>query len=137
MLDRLDDKLYFQNSQKYPIHYEFASKHLSAPAHPPVPSLSEFNRTEYYSLDRRFVLGAVTYYSGPKIWALELSPYDTASKEMIEQLFTAVKDKAFFGRQAGLPSDVGGDRGGGRERCRRAYRSRRPTRSSPASTTSR
>ena len=71
--------------QKYQIHYEFASAHLSGDGQPIVPSLAEFNRTEYYSPDRRFLLGAVTYYEGPDVWALEIAPYDTACAEMIEQ----------------------------------------------------
>ena len=108
-----------------------------APAHPLVPSLSEFNRTEYYSLDRRFILGAVTYYEGPQIWALELSPYDTASKEMITQLFAGGEGQGVLRRQAG--ACIRRRRRSRRwpRRCRRACRSRRPTRSSRGSTTSR
>ena len=41
--------LYFQNSKKYKIHYEFASTHLSGQGRPLIPSLSEFNQTEYFS----------------------------------------------------------------------------------------
>lgn len=92
-----DNAVYFQNSVIYQIHYQFASTHLSGHSLPIVPSLSEFNTTEYFSPDRRFVLGAVTYYDGPKAWALELSPYDTASAEMIQSLYQAVQAKTFFG----------------------------------------
>ena len=57
LVDQFDkDAIYFQNSVKYKIHFAFASKNLSAPAHPLVPPLSEFNRTQYTSADRRFVL---------------------------------------------------------------------------------
>ncbi|HKU38992.1 MAG TPA: PEP/pyruvate-binding domain-containing protein, partial [Polyangiales bacterium] len=98
VLDLLDDNaLYFQNSNKYSIHYEFASKFLSGNGKPPVTSLSEFNQTEYYSPDRRFILGAITYYEGPKVWALEIAPYDTSSPQMITLLFESVKAKVFFG----------------------------------------
>jgi hypothetical protein len=89
--------LTFQNSVKYQIHYEFASTHLSDGALPHVGSLAEFNTTEYFSAGRRFILGAVTYYEGPKVWALELAPYDTASAAMITKLFDKVKASAFFG----------------------------------------
>ena len=92
-----DNAIYFQNSVIYQIHYQFASTHLSGHTLPIVPSLSEFNTTEYFSPDRRFILGAVTYYDGPKAWALELSPYDTASAEMIQSLYQAVQAKTFFG----------------------------------------
>ncbi|KYF73740.1 PEP/pyruvate-binding domain-containing protein [Sorangium cellulosum] len=98
VLDRADqDALYFQNSVLYQIHYDFVSSHLSGDALPYVPPLSEFNATEYFTPDRRFVLGAVTHYQGPDVWALELSPYDTASADMITTLFKAVQGASFFG----------------------------------------
>jgi Pyruvate phosphate dikinase, AMP/ATP-binding domain len=98
VLDQLGgDTLYFQNSQKYQIHYQFVSTHLSGGALPVVPQLSEFNQSEYYQPDRRFILGAVTYYEEPDAWVLELAPYDTASAAMIGKLFSAVRAQAFFG----------------------------------------
>jgi hypothetical protein len=114
------DALYFQNSVLYQIHYEFVSTHLSGDPLPYVGDLSEFNTTEYYSPERRFNLGAVTYYDGPKIWALEIAPYDSASAKMIETLFRGVAAEAFFGSKlafhptsesvaveaAKLPSDI-------------------------------
>lgn len=93
------DAVYFQNSVLYQIHYDFVSTHLSGDALPYVPELSEFNTTEYYSPERRFNLGAVTYYDGPKIWALELAPYDSASAAMIEALFRGIAAEAFFGAE--------------------------------------
>ncbi|MDI3284484.1 PEP/pyruvate-binding domain-containing protein [Polyangium sp. 15x6] len=98
VLDQADDNaLYFQNSVLYKIHYEFASKHLSGNDLPLVPELSSFNATEYYTPDRRFLLGAVTYYEGPKVWALEIAPYDTASAAMITTLYETVAKSAYFG----------------------------------------
>lgn len=93
------DELYFQNSKKYQIHYEFASEHLSvAQGFSPVGSLAEFNSEQYTSNLRRFILGAVTHYEGPDVWAFELSPYDTASAEMIELAFVKIKEHSFFGK---------------------------------------
>ena len=89
--------LYFQNSKKYKIHYEFASTHLSGQGRPLIPSLSEFNQTEYFSPSRRFVLGAITYYSGPGVFALELAPYDTASADQMQTLYTRVRKASYFG----------------------------------------
>ena len=98
VLDRLDgDALYFQNSGKYLIHHDFVAAQLSGAGRPIVPGLEEFNRSEYYAPDRRFVLGAVTWYEGPAVWALEIAPYDTASADLIALLFHAVQARAFFG----------------------------------------
>ncbi|MFT6819666.1 MAG: hypothetical protein ACJATT_003490 [Myxococcota bacterium] len=98
LVDRSDsDRLYFMNSNRFPIHWDFASATLSGGGLPFVPELSTFNQTEYTSPDRRFVLGAVTYYSGPDVWTYELAPYDTASAEMIEGAFDAIRDNAWMG----------------------------------------
>ena len=79
VLDRSDgDALYFQNSQRYCVHWDFASEHLSGNGLPLVPELAQFNAVEYYSPDRRFLLGALSYYDGPGRWVYEISPYDTA-----------------------------------------------------------
>lgn len=91
------DALYFQDSVTYPIHHDFASAHLSGGDLPLVPQLADFNTTEYFTPDRRFNLGAVTYYEGPAVWALEIAPYDTASAAMIESLYRGIVPKAFFG----------------------------------------
>ncbi len=98
VIDRVDeDALYFQNSELYPIHWEFAFNNLSGDGLPYVSELATFNSTEYTSPDRRFILGAITYYEEPGVWAYELSPYDTASAEMIETAYMAIVDNAWFG----------------------------------------
>jgi len=98
VLDRQDeDALYIQNSTRFPIHFNFVSMHLSGGDLPIVPEISAFEASEYYRPDRRFVLGAISYYEGPGVWALELSPYDTASADMIEALYTAVAKASYFG----------------------------------------
>jgi hypothetical protein len=97
-IDRADgNELWFQNSNRYPIHHAYAFENRSGGELPVVPDLATFNISEYFSPDRRFVLGAVTYYEGPNIWALEISPYDTATADMIETLFDAVREASFFG----------------------------------------
>lgn len=98
VIDRADSNaLYFQNSRRFPIHWNFASTNLSGNGLPLVPQLGQFNQTEYYAPDRRFVLGAVNYFEGPAVWAYEIAPYDTASAEMIELAFDAIRDAHYAG----------------------------------------
>lgn len=98
VIDQLDGSaLYFQNSTRYLIHWEFAHAHLSGQGKPIVPELGQFNQTEYYSPQRRFLLGALTYYEGPGVWTYEISPYDTASPAMIEAAYRKIVDAAWFG----------------------------------------
>ena len=100
VMDRLDDDhQYFQNSVRYPIHWDFAFEHLGPPLLPPVAQLGQFNQTEYFSPDRRFVLGALTWYEGPQVWAWEMAPYDAAGAEMIAQGFRSVAANSWIGDQ--------------------------------------
>lgn len=98
VIDRRDgDSLYFQDSKTFKIHWDFASKRLSGNGKPVVPPLSQFNQTEYYSPNRRFILGAVTRYQGPGVWAYEISPYDNASAEMIGLAFRKIAEACYCG----------------------------------------
>jgi hypothetical protein len=98
VIDRFDgDRLYFQNSKRYPVHWKFTRTHLSGGRLPAVADLAHFNQTEYTSPERRFILGVVTYYEGPNEWAFEIAPYDTASAAMITRAFHAVANASFFG----------------------------------------
>ncbi len=90
------NRLYFQNSQRYLIHHDFAFEVLNT-AENPVPDRASFNITEYFDSERRFILGAVTHYEGPDRWALELAPYDRADAAMVAKLHVAVTDSTYFG----------------------------------------
>jgi hypothetical protein len=121
VVDRFhDNRLYFQNSKRYCVHWDFASTHLSGGESPVVPPLAQFNLTEYYSPDRRFILGALSHYEGPDQWVFELSPYDAADAGLIETAFDIVRDNTWLGSDisyhptsvrletaaAQLPSDI-------------------------------
>lgn len=100
VIDRSDNgALYFQNSKRYCIHWDFASTHLSGDGLPIVAALSQFNLTEYYSPDRRFVLGAVSHYEGPDKWVYEISPYDTADAEMVAYAYRIIAANMWNGEQ--------------------------------------
>ncbi len=97
VVDRIDDTLYFQNTHLYPIHWEFASAHLSGQGRPLVPMLAAFNTTEYSSPSRRFLLGSVTYYEGADVYCYEIAPYDSATAEMVEAAYAKIVANAWFG----------------------------------------
>jgi pyruvate, water dikinase len=95
--DDPDVPLYFQNSKKYQIHHDFCSAKLSgANDLPIVPDLGAFSG-QYTNDDRRFILGAITYYQGPGVWVYEIAPYDNASADQIEFAFNRIRDSVFFG----------------------------------------
>ncbi len=100
IIDRADgQRLYFQNSQRYSIHWDFARAHLSGEGKPMVPDLGQFNLSEYYSPSRRFMLGALTYYQGRGAWVYEIAPYDTAAADMIAEGYNAVAAAGYFGAE--------------------------------------
>ncbi|HTV25906.1 MAG TPA: PEP/pyruvate-binding domain-containing protein [Polyangiaceae bacterium] len=93
-------ELSFQNSTRFPIHWDFLSEHRSvAQGLGRVPALAEFNQTEYYSPSRRFLLGALTHYEGPDRWVYEISPYDTSDATMIADAFARIRESSFIGDQ--------------------------------------
>lgn len=95
-----DGELSFQNSTRFPIHWDFLSEHRSvAQGLGRVPALAEFNQTEYYSPSRRFLLGALTHYEGPDRWVYEISPYDTADATMISDAFERIRENSFIGSE--------------------------------------
>lgn len=93
LIDRSDgDALYFTNSNRYPVHFDFASARLSGVVDP-----AAFAASEYYSASRRFLLGAVTHYEEPDVWAYEIAPYDSASAGMVADAVTRIAADACFG----------------------------------------
>ncbi len=97
-IDRADDDaLYFPNPSVYPLHYGFIADNLSGDGLPLVPSLTDFNATEYTAPDRRFVLGAFTYYEQPEVWVYEIAPYDTADAAMIAFAYRRIAGATFVG----------------------------------------
>ena len=98
VVDRQDgNALYVQNSRDYPIHYAFCAEHLSGDGLPLVADLATFNSVEYYSPNRRFILGAVTFYEEPGVWVYEIAPYDTASAELIAAAYDQLQSHTWFG----------------------------------------
>ncbi len=98
IIDRVDEgAIYFQSSEKYPLHYDFASTHLSAVGDLPVITNQTSFNDNYFSEQRRFYLGTLIHYEGPDEWVFELAPYDTASAEMIAEVYEILRGSTYFG----------------------------------------
>ena len=61
IVDRHTSRIYFTQTRKWPLHFDFADRFLSSLADP-VPGLAHFNQLEYHSEDRRFILANITRY---------------------------------------------------------------------------
>jgi hypothetical protein len=90
------NRLYFQNSQLYQLHYDFVKANLKNPG-----DAASFNLNYYGSeAQRRFLLGMITHYESLDIWAMELEAYDTATAPLIEKIFNVITDNNAFFRPA-------------------------------------
>lgn len=99
IVDQADsNRLYLINTRKYNIHYPFILKNLSGNGKPLVPSLSEFNLTEYYSPNRRFILGILSYNENAGIWTWALTPSDNAGADLIAIAHRKIADACFCGK---------------------------------------
>ncbi len=84
--------LHFMDTTAFPVHSRFATLHLGYP--PGTPFVNE-----YFSPQRRLLLGSVTHYEEPDVWAYELAPYDTASVEQIADAYRRIATAAYFGAE--------------------------------------
>lgn len=84
-----DDTLHYLDTNTYPLHLQFALEQLGWP--PGTPFVEQ-----YLVPQRRFLLGAITWYEAPDVIAWEIAPYDTMSAEQITTAFDAIADSAYF-----------------------------------------
>ena len=87
---------YFLQSQRWEIHYYFASRFLSRPELP-VEEHGAFNIREYRSPDRRFILATLTRHHDQDVWSMELVAGDTLDIARTARAFEVVRARTFFG----------------------------------------
>ena len=96
IVDRHTSKVYFTQTRKWPLHFDFADRFLSSLGDP-VPGLALFNQLEYHSDNRRFILANVTHYLDADVWSLELFANDELALAPTVEMFHAVQKLTFFG----------------------------------------
>ncbi|HTR52712.1 MAG TPA: PEP/pyruvate-binding domain-containing protein [Kofleriaceae bacterium] len=96
LFDHTDERLYFMQSRRWPIHFDFAERFLSTPGEP-VLDHGRFNEHEYRDDDRRFVLGTLTHYLDSERWTFELFAEDRLDVEHTARVFDQIRRTVFFG----------------------------------------
>ncbi len=89
---------YFTQSNRWPIHYDFARRFLDTSAHP-IEDHEAFNVRQYRRDDRRFVLGSIVHYLDADVWAVEIIAGDTIGAPMFLAAFEDLRARTFFGRR--------------------------------------
>lgn len=98
IVDREDaDRVYFIDTERYHLHFEFASDYLELPGKTSVGTLAEFNLLNYRRPNRRFILGKLVRYVDQHVLTYELAAGDTADATLIEQGFLRVRDAIYDG----------------------------------------
>lgn len=88
-------QLYFLQSVKYHLHYDFCSDYLHA-----YQSLGNFNSVEYSDLPyRRFTLSNLNHYEGADIYTLEFFADDKITTNLIIETYNQLKEHVFFGKK--------------------------------------
>ena len=91
-------KLYFLNSHKYRLHYEFVSNYLKT-----YQDLGYFNHWEYSDKNqRKYVLCNVNHYENSDYYTLEFFSDDKVKAELVTETFKAIQTATFFGKKLKL-----------------------------------
>jgi hypothetical protein len=99
LIDLEDErKLYFPQTARWDIHYDFARQFLHSDERP-VESHAAFNVREYRTPGRRFVCGSVVRYLDADVWTFEILAGDNLEGERVLRAFEQVRDAVFFGDQ--------------------------------------
>lgn len=91
-------KLYFINSNKYRLHFDFVSKVLHG-----YQDLGNFNFFEYSDkAPRKYVLCNINHYENSDYYTLEFFADDKVKPNLVEETFKAIQANTFFGNKLKL-----------------------------------
>jgi hypothetical protein len=89
-------RLWFTNTDRYPVHYFFARDHIPRAA-AETRDHDAFNRLQYRDPARRFEMGSIVHYLDSDEWTLELVSGDTLDGERILNLYRSVRASLWTG----------------------------------------
>lgn len=95
IVDRHQDRVYFLQSRRWPLHFDFAARFLSEPGDA-VSDGWTFNQTQYHDPQRRFVLGTLTHLAAKDLWSFELYAGDTLDVPTTLAAIAVIKQNVFF-----------------------------------------
>ncbi|MBX3274823.1 MAG: hypothetical protein KF729_31455 [Sandaracinaceae bacterium] len=94
--DHRTDRLWFCQSERWPLHYDFAVRFL-ATGERPLGDRRTFNRRQYLGAEREMQLASLVRYRDADRFTLELGPADDLDGEGVLRLFERVRAAVFFG----------------------------------------
>ena len=94
--DLRTDQLHFCQSERWPLHYEFAVRFFETPGRR-MGERRAFMTRNYLRDDRDLIMATIVRFLDSDVWALELGPADTLSGERIVGLLERVRERTHFG----------------------------------------
>ena len=94
LYDQQDQNLYFANTQKWSAHYHFVRDNLNKDY-----DHALFNKREYMSADRRYIMGSLVHYIDGDHWVMEIAPSDTMTPEMLILAYKNLVTASFMGNK--------------------------------------
>ena len=94
--DHTTDRLWFCQSERWPIHYDFAVRFIQTDERP-LGDRSSFNRAQYLRPDREMQMASLVRYRDAELWTLELGPADNLDGRSLVALHERVSAHVFFG----------------------------------------
>jgi hypothetical protein len=88
-------KLYFFNSLKIRLHYDFVTQYLNYNRELEIFNLQNYSNTEK---DRDYLLGNLNHIKGSDKWIFELAASDHMPVELIERFYEIVSNATFIGK---------------------------------------
>lgn len=88
-------KLYFFNSLKIRLHYDFVTQYLNYNRELEIFNLQNYSNTEK---DRDYLLGNLNHIKGSDKWIFELAASDHMPVELIERFYEIVSNVTFIGK---------------------------------------
>jgi hypothetical protein len=96
LLDLDDGRVWFTDTDRYPVHYFFARDRIPRTVQVTLDH-EGFNRIQYHDASRRFEMGSIVHYVDPDLWTLELVGGDTLSGERIVKLRETLRGLLWVG----------------------------------------
>ena len=96
--DHATDTLYYCQSGRWPIHYDFAVRFLQTDARP-LGDRRAFNARQYLRADREMQMASVVHYRDADLWVVELGPADTLDGSGVVALVDRIRRSSFLDRE--------------------------------------
>ncbi len=89
-------QLWFPNTRRYALHWDFASNVLG---YPKSQYQTTWNDNYYDAPKRQYILATLTHYEGPDLWVVQLFPGDDLSSERLASLMKTTADSTWIGQR--------------------------------------